>query len=287
MELAYGAGKQRARAERRELANERAKTRVDPGAFPDPLHERAASLTRVLGRVLLCVAASAVLHVALTLVVSLVKTEGPRRLHPYEQAVQVRITEPPKPAAPAPETPPDQPVIPPPRPVIKAPAKVLKEDVPPPDPINPPAETPPPEPPKEQPRRIVGIDMESTTVGGDGPALAVGNTRMGETALVARDPNAALPLSPELVLPKRTSAPTPDYPSLLKSKQIEGDVGVKVDVDASGHVSNVTVVEPSEHDEFNRAATDAAMRSTYEPAKLNGVPVAHAIEFTVRFRLHK
>jgi TonB family protein len=109
---------------------------------------------------------------------------------------------------------------------------------------------------------------------------------MGETSQVAQDPTSIEGLAPTFTPPKRTSAPPPEYPPRLRASGVEGDVGLHVEIDASGHVAHVTVSAPSDHDEFNHAAEAAANASTYEPAKINGVAVARAIDFTVRFRLH-
>ena len=64
-------------------------------------------------------------------------------------------------------------------------------------------------------------------------------------------------------------------------------MGLEVEVDPDGRVTNVTVVVPSAHEEFDRSAMDDAERGKYEPAKANGVAVARSIEFTVRFRLRQ
>ena len=230
------------------------------------------------------VAASVALHVAVALLAFSGRHYDPPLARGYDAPVSVRIIEPTAPVAP-PVAPPSSPVVPPPKaPVVRRPIEV-KEPVPPPDPIDIPPQ-PTAEPPKEPPRRIVGIDMESTMVGGAGPAFAVGNTRMGETSQVAQDPTSVEGLAPTFAPPKRTRAPAPEYPPQLRASGIEGDVGLHVEIDASGHVARVSVSAPSDHDEFDRAAEAAANASAYEPATVNGVAVARAIDFTVRFRLH-
>jgi len=280
--LAYGAQKRRARTRSRETANARARTVVDPATVPDPLRRHPED--RPFATAALAVAGSFALHVAVTLVASLARGVEAPPPKSYEQAVQVQISEPPKPApvvdAPTP-TPPPAPQAPP----VPKRVKAVSEE-PPPDPVDLPTPPPPPEPPKEPPRRIVGISMESPSVGG-GPSFAVGNTRMGQTQQVAQDPTRVERLAPERTPPKRTSAPRPEYPPALKAQGIEGDVGLEVEIDARGHVVRVTTSSPSAHDEFNRAAKDAAERSTYEPAKVNGVAVAESIQFTVTFRLRQ
>ena len=280
--LAHGARRRLARERWRAGANAAVPTAAD-AAIADPLLPGPAA--RRSGTFALAVAGAVGVHVAVTLLASLGRESVAPRLRAYEQAVQVRVIEPPRPAA-APPTAPLPPAPPPPlAPVVEKPVKVQKVELPPPDPID--LQPPPtPAPPKEPPRRIVGISMESSTTGG-GPAFAVGNTRMGETSQVARDPSEVERLAPEMTPPKRTRAPNPEYPAALRAQGIEGDVGLEVEIDAGGRVAKVTITAPSPHDELNRSAKDAAERSTYEPARVNGVAVARAIDFIVRFRLHQ
>jgi protein TonB len=255
----------------------RAQTLVEAAAFADPLLHLDAHRRSRIG---LAVGGALVLYVAATLlgIFSREAHRPPRR--PYERSLQVRVLEAPKP--PVPIAPMNEPVPKP--PVVPKTVKVEKISAPPPDPINVEA-PPPPEPPKEPPRRVVGISMESTV--SVGAPFAVGNTRMGETSQVAEDPRGLAPLGPEVTAPKRTSAPPPEYPATLRARGIEGDVGLEVEIEPSGGVGRVTVVSPSEHEEFNRSAKQAAQGSTYEPARVNGVAVSRVIEFTVRFRLHQ
>jgi periplasmic protein TonB len=278
-ESAYGAERQRERARRRDAANVRAVTTIEPAREASPRAPASRAMTA------LSVSASVAIHVAVAVFAFVWRPAEPSRALSYEAPVHVRILEPPQPLTAPPIAAPEQPVVPPPKaPVVRKPIDT-KEPVPPPDPID---VTPPPtaDPPKEPPRRIVGIDMESTTVGGDGPAFAVGNTRMGETSRVAQDPTAVEALAPTFTPPRRTRPVEPKYPPQLRAAGVEGDVGLHVEIDADGHVLHVSVSTPSDHDEFDRAAEAAAAASTYEPAKVNGVAVAHAIDFTVRFRLH-
>jgi TonB family protein len=128
--------------------------------------------------------------------------------------------------------------------------------------------------------------MESTIVGGSSPGFAAGNTRMGRTESVAVDGAAIERLPEEITPPIRKTPERPDYPPDLRERGIEGDVVLEVEIDARGAVNGVVVAVGSGQEAFDRAARAAAERSQYEPAKKNGVPVAHSLRFTVRFRLH-
>jgi protein TonB len=146
-----------------------------------------------------------------------------------------------------------------------------------PEPVDPqPAQpTDAPAPPR---RRIAGIRMESTTTAPSSADVATG--AINGTGGSGHGDGAAVSTPP-----RRTSVATPAYPSSLKSAGVEGDVRLRVTIDASGQVASVDVIGPSEHEEFNRAARDSAFASAYEPARENGIAVARAIELTVRFRL--
>jgi protein TonB len=136
-------------------------------------------------------------------------------------------------------------------------------------------------------RRIVGLSFESTVSGGPGPAFAVGNTRMGRTADTAVAADSVQPAAPTFTPAVRRNVLSPDYPPALRTRGIQGEVGLSVEIDAEGAVQGVEIVAPSEFDDFNRAAVAAARKTTYEPARVNGVPVSNVIRFTVRFRLHE
>lgn len=200
------------------------------------------------------------------------------------QEITVLIHEAPPPPPPVLPEPPPLPVkLPPPRPEQRLAPQ--PEPLPPPDPID--LQPPPPDAPLPPPaRRVVGLSLESTVVGGAGPAVAVGNTRMGETAPIAADPSVE-PLRQELTPARRLTDEKPEYPQELRARSVEGDVGLQVELDAHGLITQVTVVASSGFPAFDASAVASALRATYEAAKLNGVAVAQVLRFTVRFRLRQ
>ncbi len=277
--------KRRQRAARKARANARAFTILRPSDVPDPL-------LRTSQREWIAVAAFAIglslaLHTGVTLLARYFPHTAARN-HEYEQPVQVHLTQP---APPPVEIPPlplpeSKPIAPVPTVRVRMPEKPIAQTPPlPPDPTT--ADVPPPQTSPLPVRRVVGLNLESTIVGGGGAAFAVGNTRMGQTERVSADPNQVEALAPEFTPARRKIAEPPTYPSSLKAKAIEGDVGLRVDIDSQGQVMQVTVVEPSEYEEFNQAAVAAAKRSVYEPARANGVPVSQSIQFIVRFRVRQ
>ncbi|MEE4208779.1 MAG: hypothetical protein V2I43_05900, partial [Parvularcula sp.] len=103
-------------------------------------------------------------------------------------AIQVKAPEPPPPPPePEPIVEPEPQVEqapPPPEPKPRPRPRPKPEVAAPP----PPQDTPPPEPQAKPPPRIVGLSLDSTSAGGDGPSFAVGNTREGQTRDRAADP---------------------------------------------------------------------------------------------------
>jgi len=289
----YRERRQRERRERRERVGARVQVQLDPSLIRDPpLGDRGAKSR--LGHGALWLLASAVVHGAVATVGAAVTwSGGPPDARAFQQAVQVRMIEPPP--APKPVEMPPVPALPPPAPVkqVKVAARQLvppiappPEVAAPPDPTNIDAPSPPVLSPTRA-RRVVGLSLESTVVGGQGTAFAVGNTRMGSTPIVSEAPETIEELTPEFTPPVRRTAEKPDYPAALRAAGIEGDVGLEIEIDATGQVTRVTAVRPSAHEAFNEAALAAAQRSQYQPAKVNGVPVAHTLRFTVRFRIRE
>jgi periplasmic protein TonB len=229
-----------------------------------------------------------VLHVALLIVAALVP-RGDGSKPDYVEPVHIQVVEPAHLELPAPApTPPVPPPVESPRPLpppppMKKPVEVKQT---PPDPIDLPPPPPTAEPPKPSPRRIVGLSLESTTTGASTDAFAAGNTRMGETSTVAEDPTKVEKLQHTSTPPRRTSVYVPPYPASLRGQGVRGEVGVQVDIDATGQVTRATVTRPSAHAEFNAAAIDAAKRCTYQAATVDGVAVARTIDITVQFQPH-
>jgi protein TonB len=219
------------------------------------------------------------------------------------EEVKMVVREPPPPPPPPPEPPPPPKVDTPPE-APPPPKKVASAPPPPPKAVEPPKVT-------EPPKRIVGLSLESTTEGGDGPAFAAGNTNQGTTDTKAVDPKLVNPAPPPdapigvptapppankaatnipgkgMVMkdPKRLKEVKPVYPELLRAQGIEADVVLLVFIDATGKVSNVIVQEHAQQPEFDAAAVAAARAESYEPATRDGLAIAKTLKFTVRFRL--
>jgi protein TonB len=257
----------------------------------DPLRRDRRTSGARLGWVAAALLASAAIHgLVVFLGVVIGRSEVGRR-DVVEQVVKVEMREhpAPPPPAPPPEPPPEKPAPPPPR-VAKLP----------------PPKAPPPEPVKTPPPRVVGLSLESTSQGGEGPSFAVGNTRAGTTAERAEAPANVPPVAPPpaeepapanqaasriptagitYTMPRRRAPSKPAYPETLKAQGIEADVPVMVSLDARGRVVSVKVVKPSPYPELNEAARRAAAAEEFEPATRDGVPIPYTLGFTYRFRL--
>ncbi len=226
-----------------------------------------------------------------------------------EQDIAIEVREPPPPPPPPepepapeaevaaePEPTPPKPERPPPKPERLPPAPPPK------------AEPPPPE--SKPPPRVVGLSLDSTVEGGEGPAFAVGNTREGRTADKAADPNKVAAVGTGPIVENPSEAPnraatriptvglvfTPakrkkpgdaPYPETLQSQGIEAEVTVMVSINTEGKVTAVKVVKAAPYPEFNEVAKQTALSEAYEPAKKNGVAVNTTITFTYRWRLEE
>lgn len=91
--------------------------------------------------------------------------------------------------------------------------------------------------------------------------------------------------------PKINSALTPMvqikpvYPSREKRMGIEGYVKVKLDVDATGHVRAIHILESKPKGAFDKSAKKALKRWRFRPKTVDGKPVAQSGELTLDFKL--
>ena len=240
------------------------------------------------------------LHVGFVIMAFEVGRLGAQQAKERERlAIEMREREAEKPKPPEPEKQPE------PKKEIERPVAVK---APPPPKIE---EPPPKDPEKKPPPRIVGLSFEST-VGegnGDGPAFAVGNTRLGETdktAVKKEDVPKERPApvhgtaKPTTANQAATRIPVkgvtyteatfkkqvkPEYPPALKAQGIEGDVDVLVFFDATGKVTNVKILRGPPYPEFIEAAKKAAFASEWNPMMRNDEPMASSKKYSYRFRI--
>jgi periplasmic protein TonB len=209
-----------------------------------------------------------VIHVAVGAALARVDTSA---LFSRESTVEMEVREPPPP-------PPDVRPPPPPPPPPEVKHVVVRHA-----PATPPPEAPPPpsaEPPKsDAPPPVFGVSM-SSTVGGDGPGMAVpvGNTLMTkphkavEAAPVEKlgGSGDGLPVPvPEIFIseqPKLLSEVKEAYPPEAQRMGIEGAVEMKLLLDENGDVRKVTITKPAGHG-FDELARSAARKFKFSPAR--------------------
>jgi TonB family protein len=85
--------------------------------------------------------------------------------------------------------------------------------------------------------------------------------------------------------PKAIHVDEPRYPENERESRQQGQVSLHVVVDDHGMV-RFPVVDASPGPEFTNAAIEAVKKWTFNPAKLNGQPVAVLITVTTEFRLY-
>lgn len=84
--------------------------------------------------------------------------------------------------------------------------------------------------------------------------------------------------------PRPVSMAHPRYTDAARAAAIEGRVRVRLEVDATGAVTNATVISPLGHG-LDDAAVQAALASRFEPALECGRAVAASFVVSIRFTL--
>lgn len=84
--------------------------------------------------------------------------------------------------------------------------------------------------------------------------------------------------------PKKISGPNPIYPEDCREQKVTGVVVTEAVIDATGSVVNITIMR-SPDDRLSEAAMDAIRQWVFEPAMLDGTPVAVRYVLTVKFAL--
>ncbi|MFG6109636.1 energy transducer TonB [Stenotrophomonas nematodicola] len=84
--------------------------------------------------------------------------------------------------------------------------------------------------------------------------------------------------------PIAEQSPPPSYPPAALRRGDSGSVVVRVDVDATGYPSNVTIIQRSGSRDLDRASAEAVRRWRFHPAQSNGQPVPGSIEVPFDFK---
>ena len=89
--------------------------------------------------------------------------------------------------------------------------------------------------------------------------------------------------------PVRLSGERPTYPEEARKERIQGTVVLRTVIDEQGRVTSAEVIEEKsiDREDLRLAAIEAVEDWTFEPATLEGEPVAVYYHLTVNFRLTK
>lgn len=132
----------------------------------------------------------------------------------------------------------------------------------------------------QEPPAVAAEESSSAVPGGQASGFAKG-------LISPAPPKAAEPTSlavgGQASVPRIVSMVQPKYPYQAKTSHIEGDVTIQAEIDAIGKVANMKVLSGPAL--LCEAALDALRQWKYEPAKLNGQPVAGQLTVTLKFRL--
>lgn len=125
------------------------------------------------------------------------------------------------------------------------------------------------------------ISMNGGQIASTSDSLGGGIATVGTKQPVA--PAAPLPVGGDVKQAKLISQVSPSYPALAKSQHVSGNVTVDALIDATGRVTTMKIL--SGPTLLQQPAMDALRQWKYEPATLDGKPVAMHLTVTLQFRL--
>lgn len=134
-------------------------------------------------------------------------------------------------------------------------------------------------------QRSMSSDADAPSVD-SGAASPAGELQgIAANSQVAPPPPPAAPvrIGGDVQAPKLLSSALPIYPSIARTTGVEGSVVVEASVGETGNVVSTKVI--SGPPMLRQAALDALRRWKYQPATLNGQPVA--VQITVTIQFHK
>ena len=257
-------------------------------------------MTHAANRAVIPIGTSLLLHAALAVFLLAVAVR-PKPMPQVPVEIQV-VDVPARPAEAAKPPPPPAPAPAPPVPMKMARmARRTPQNLPPPTPMPLAPSSAPPPPTTEAPQTsrdpvvVTGITMESTSQGGSF-AVGVGNTLRGAPEKTARAPEAVKPYKADQYAAAAQVSELPQplnreslnlrkyYPPQAKKEGFEGDVVLRLLIDADGSIAKVDVVSDPGGG-LGAAAAQAVRELRFSPAKVNGVPVATTVPFTIHFTL--
>lgn len=126
------------------------------------------------------------------------------------------------------------------------------------------------------------ISSEAPVAPAIGDALPAGDAFHGTLPSPAAPVEKTIPVGGDVQPARLIRAVLPVYPQLAKSNRVAGDVTMDALIDASGNVTDVSVISGPVF--FREAAKAALKQWKYEPARLDGQPTAMHLTVTVKFK---
>lgn len=108
------------------------------------------------------------------------------------------------------------------------------------------------------------------------------------TEVIKRTTDTDIPIVPFWkveVKPKPVNIPVPNYPEMARTAGIEGQAVVEALVDVDGKVADARILKSAGNTALDQAAVEAAMRSTFTPAKQRDQAVRVWVSIPFRFTL--
>lgn len=131
-----------------------------------------------------------------------------------------------------------------------------------------------------QPTPAEGLNLEASSQPG-----ATGNLSSGLVSNSKQPvaPVVPLPVGGDVKIARLISSVPPVYPVIARSQRIAGNVQIDALVDATGRVTSMKIV--SGPPLLQKSAMDALSHWKYQPAQLDGNPVATHLTVTIQFKL--
>jgi TonB family protein len=126
-----------------------------------------------------------------------------------------------------------------------------------------------------------GLNLEGPSQVPATPGLSSGV--LGSRSKQPVAPTIPLPIGGDVKAARLISSVPPVYPVIARSQRLGGNVQIDALVDATGNVTSMKVV--SGPPLLQKSAMDALSHWKYEPAQLNGEPVAMHLTVTIGFKL--
>jgi len=133
-------------------------------------------------------------------------------------------------------------------------------------------------------RRSATMEAEAPSIAGapEVPAANLDVVVPQSVAPVPHQPSAASAQPPVVTPPRLVSQAAVVYPSFARQSRVEGDVIIDARVDETGRVTAMRVISGAAV--LVAAAQASLAHWRYEPATLNGKPIATHVYVTIQFR---